>query len=99
LLIFVFAVVWSPKKNFGIQLLVKRANIFRVSCKMLGETALTVICHFCFNEIDVDLEIDQSFEGSNTEIYDCTICCNPNKLQYTVNHGSVINVLVSDGNE
>ena len=52
-----------------------------------------------FNEIDVDLEIDQSFEGSNTEIYDCTVCCNPNKLQYTVTNGSIMNVLVSDGNE
>ena len=66
---------------------------------MSVETALTVTCHFCFNEIVVDLGIDQSFEGSNTEIYDCNICCNPNKLQYTVTHGSVINVLVSDGNE
>ena len=71
----------------------------RVNCQMSAETALTITCHFCFNEIEVDLEIDQSFEGSNTEIYDCTVCCNPNKLQYTVTHGSLVDVLVSDGNE
>ncbi len=66
---------------------------------MSAETTLNITCHFCFNQIDVDLEIDQSFEGSDMEIYDCNICCNPNKLKYTVTHGSIINVHVSDGNE
>lgn len=58
-----------------------------------------IICHFCFSEIEVDLEISQAFEGTNSEIYDCSICCNPNRLQYTVLDNRLINLVVSDGNE
>jgi hypothetical protein len=41
-----------------------------------------ITCFFCFEEFEVSLEVDSSFAGNNTEIYDCEICCNPNKLDY-----------------
>ena len=37
--------------------------------------------------------------GHNTEIYDCVVCCNPNKLSYEVFDGEIISLTVSDGNE
>ena len=42
------------------------------------------MCHFCFERFEVSLEIGSSFIGKNIEIYDCEICCNPNKLEYIV---------------
>ena len=43
-----------------------------------------ITCHFCFEQFEVSLEIGSSFIGKNIEIYDCEICCNPNKLEYIV---------------
>ena len=37
--------------------------------------------------------------GHNTEIYDCTVCCNPNKLSYEVYDGEINSLTISDGNE
>ncbi len=37
--------------------------------------------------------------GKNTEIYDCKVCCNPNRLEYVVDDGEIIITNVSDGNE
>ena len=59
----------------------------------------TLTCHFCFETFEVDLEIGQTFSGHNTEIYDCTVCCNPNKIDYAVCEGEVSGLTVSDGNE
>ena len=37
---------------------------------------------FCFEQFEVSPEIDTSFTGNDSEIYDSEICCNPNKLDY-----------------
>ena len=58
-----------------------------------------IFCHFCFEEFEVDLEIGHAFAGRNTEIYDCVVCCNPNKLSYEVNDSEICSLIVSDGNE
>ena len=58
-----------------------------------------ITCHFCFEEFEVNLEIDQGFNGYNTEIYDCIVCCNPNKLSYEVYNGEIRSLSASDGNE
>ena len=59
----------------------------------------TIICHFCFEQFEVDLEISETFSGHNSEIYDCIVCCNPNKINYVIYDGEVTNLTVSDGNE
>ncbi len=59
----------------------------------------TITCHFCFEIFEVDLEISQTFSGHNAEIYDCVVCCNPNKIDYEVYDGEVGTLTVSDGNE
>ena len=66
---------------------------------MTGIHEQTITCHFCFEQFDVDIEIGEEFTGHNTEIYDCTVCCNPNKLSYEVYDGEIISLTVSDGNE
>ena len=60
---------------------------------------LSVNCYFCFEQFDINLEIQEDFSGYNTDIYDCLICCNPNKLSYEVRNGAIISMNVSDGNE
>ena len=40
----------------------------------------TITCYFCFETFEIDLGIDQKFSGHNSEIFDCEICCNPNKV-------------------
>ena len=52
-----------------------------------------------FEQFEVSLEISTSFTGNNIEIYDCEICCNPNKLDYVVYDGEININNVSDGNE
>ena len=54
---------------------------------------------FCFEQFEVSLEIGTSFTGNITEIYDCEICCNPNKLDYEVYDGEININNVGDGNE
>ena len=49
-----------------------------------------ITCHFCFEQFEVSLEIGSSFIGKNIEIYDCEICCNPNKLEYVVDNSEII---------
>ena len=58
-----------------------------------------ITCFFCFEQFEVSLEIDPSFRGNNIEIYDCEVCCNPNKLHYAVYDGDINMNNVSDGNE
>ena len=58
-----------------------------------------ITCFFCFEQFEVSLEIDTSFTGNDSEIYDCEICCNPNKLDYEVYHGEINISNVGDGNE
>ena len=47
----------------------------------------------------MSLEIGSSFIVKNIEIYDCEICCNPNKLEYVVDNGEMNLNNVSDVNE
>ena len=58
-----------------------------------------ITCFFCFEKFEVSLEIGSSFTGNNIEIYDCEVCCNPNKLDYVVYDGQININNVSDGNE
>lgn len=60
---------------------------------------LSINCYFCFEQFDINLEIQEDFSGYNTDIYDCLICCNPNKLYYEINNGTIVSMDVSDGNE
>mgnify|MGYP001341027085 FL=1 len=48
---------------------------------------------------EVDLGIAETFSGQNSEIYDCIVCCNPNKIDYEVYDGEVSTLTVSDGND
>ena len=59
----------------------------------------TLTCHFCFESFEVDLEVSEDFSGHNSEIYDCVVCCNPNKIDYDVCDGEVSSIVLSDGNE
>ena len=59
----------------------------------------TITCHFCFETFIVDLGIDCKFSGHNSEIFDCEICCNPNKIDTETYNGEIISLIVSDGNE
>jgi len=54
---------------------------------------------FCFEQFEVSLEIGTSFIGNDSEIYDCDICCNPNKLDYEAYDGEINIINVGDGNE
>ena len=58
-----------------------------------------ITCYFCFQEFPAFLEIDSEFSGYVVEIYDCAICCNPNRLYLTVLEGSINLIEVSSGNE
>jgi len=64
-----------------------------------GSLEQQITCHFCFEQFEVDIEINQEFTGHNTEIYDCIVCCNPNKLSYEIYDGEIRSLAVSDGNE
>ena len=50
-------------------------------------------------EFEIDAEVQEGFTGHNTEIYDCVVCCNPNRLSYEVYDGEITSLTVSDGNE
>mgnify|MGYP004243649781 FL=1 len=45
------------------------------------------------------MEVDDQFHGHNGEIYDCVVCCNPNRIEYDVYDGEVSGIVVGDGNE
>tara|TARA_B110000027_G_scaffold60216_1_gene64871 strand:- start:302 stop:499 length:198 start_codon:yes stop_codon:yes gene_type:complete len=59
----------------------------------------TIMCYFCFETFEIDLGIDQTFSGHNSEIFDCEICCNPNKVNTQIYEGEVSSISISDGNE
>jgi len=68
-----------------------------VGIVILNEQKIT--CHFCFEEFEVDLGIEQTFSGHNVEIFDCQICCNPNKVDSEAYEGHISSIIVTDGNE
>ena len=41
----------------------------------------SIVCFFCFESFEIFLDETNII---NTEIWDCEICCNPNKIQYTL---------------
>ena len=45
------------------------------------------------------MEVSESFNGHNGEIYDCIVCCNPNKIEYDIYDGEISSISVGDGNE
>jgi len=58
-----------------------------------------ITCFFCFEQFEVLLEVGASFNGNNSEIYDCEVCCNPKKIDYEVYDGEININYVGDGNE
>ena len=66
---------------------------------VLSQIYQSITCYFCFETFEVDLEVGDQFNGHNVEIYDCVVCCNPNRIEYDVYDGEVSGVVVGDGNE
>jgi hypothetical protein len=64
---------------------------------LLNEHIIT--CHFCFKSFEIFFEIDPSFNGNNSEIFDCEVCCNPNKVNIIIREGEISSLNVSNGNE
>ena len=58
-----------------------------------------ITCYSCFENFEIFLEIDSSFNGNNSDIFDCEVCCNPNKVNVIVSQGEIISLNVSNGNE
>ena len=77
---------------------IKQINNLRVPTNMENNEK-SITCHFCFSEFELDLTVSPDFSGQVTEIYDCVVCCNPNKVVYEVYGGDVLTPQVSDGNE
>ena len=47
----------------------------------------------------MDIETASTFNGRNREIFDCFVCCNPNKIDYVFSEGGISDLVVGDGNE
>ena len=62
-----------------------------------GFTQIT--CHFCFEPFEVQLEVSSENYLRNSEIIDCTICCNPNKIDYEVDENGISTLSITDGND
>ena len=58
---------------------IKQVNNLRVPANMENNEK-SITCHFCFSEFELDLAVSPDFSGQVTEIYDCVVCCNPNKV-------------------
>ena len=58
-----------------------------------------VTCYFCFETFYALLEIGEQFSGVINEIYDCDVCCNPNKLSIVVSEGHITSIQIDSGNE
>ena len=65
---------------------------------ILSQIYQSITCYFCFETFEVDLEVSESFNGHNDEIYDCVVCCNPNKIEYDVYDDEISGLVISDGN-
>ena len=61
---------------------------------------IQITCYFCFEPFEVQLEVSsENFLKKNSEIIDCTICCNPNKIDYEVNENGISTISITDGND
>ena len=59
----------------------------------------TISCYSCYSSFELSIEVDPEFNGWNSEIYDCTICCNPNKINYEVAGHELISLIIENGND
>ena len=59
----------------------------------------TIVCHFCFETFELDLEVHEEFDGWNNEVYDCFICCSPNKIDYEITGCELTGLIIGNGNE
>ncbi len=57
---------------------------------------IEITCHFCFETFDIQVDV---FDGLNTEIWDCEVCCNPNKIEYGFENEKLVRLEVSNGND
>ena len=58
--------------------------------------SLDVICYFCFENFEILLE---PCDHLNSEIWDCEVCCNPNKIAYLIKDANLEYIEISDGND
>ncbi len=59
---------------------------------------IQITCYFCFEAFDVQLEVSSENVLKNSEIIDCTICCNPNKIDYEFDENGINILSITDGN-
>ena len=57
---------------------------------------LEITCHFCFEKFTIEVDV---YDGLNTEIWDCEVCCNPNQIKYGIENEELVLLEVSNGNE
>ena len=60
---------------------------------------IQITCHFCFEPFEVQLDVSSENFLKNSEIIDCTICCNPNKIDYEVDENGISTLSITDGND
>lgn len=61
--------------------------------------AATITCHFCFEPFEVYLEAAGEDSAVIEEIYDCVVCCHPNRLTFRIEAGEAVVLSVDDGNQ
>lgn len=59
---------------------------------------IEITCHFCYEQFTFDVS-NPDFDGLNTEIWDCEVCCNPNQIAYGIKNKEVTSLEVSSGND
>ncbi len=57
---------------------------------------VNITCHFCFENFEIFLD---NSAIPNTEIFDCEICCNPNKVHYQFQGKQILIFEISNGND
>ena len=57
---------------------------------------LEITYHFCFEKFTIEVDV---YDGLNTEIWDCEVCCNPNQIKYGIENEELVLLEVSNGNE
>ena len=82
----------------------EKSELINNSCWMVdfiktNDGFIQVTCHFCFEPFEVQLEVSSENFLKNSEIIDCTICCNPNKIDYEVDESGIITLSITDGND
>lgn len=65
----------------------------------MDQSYQSISCYFCFEGLAVNLKVSNSLNGHNDEIYDCVVCCNPNKIKYEVYEAEISGIMVDDDNE